>query len=46
MSDYYGDRTLFYFNDKSAGINGVTGDEVLIYTDHDLYDTLTIKEYK
>lgn len=43
-SDTYGDRALFYFNDKPAGLNGVEGSEVLVYVDHDLYDSSMIKE--
>lgn len=45
-SDTYGDRTLFFFNDKSCGINGVCGNEVLLYVLHDLFDASMIKEYK
>lgn len=43
-SETYGDRALFYFDDKPASLNGVEGKEVLVYTMHDLYDPNMIKE--
>jgi hypothetical protein len=43
-SDYYGDRTLFYFNDKKAGLHGVSGKEVLVYDDHEEFENLVIKK--
>jgi hypothetical protein len=45
-SENYGDRVLFYFNEKPAGLNGVTGKEILVYTFHELYDPNRIKEFK
>lgn len=45
-SDTYGDRYLFYFNNKPASLNGVKGKEYLVYTDHELYDVKKIKQYK
>jgi len=45
-SDTYGDRFLFYFNNKPAGINGVKGKEYLVYTYHDLYNPKMVKEVK
>jgi hypothetical protein len=45
-SETYGDRVLFFFNGKPAGLNGVTGKEVLVYTLHDLYDPNMVKEMK
>lgn len=44
-SDTYGDRFLFYFNNKPAGIKGVKGKEYLVYTHHELYDAKKIKQY-
>lgn len=38
-SETYGDRHLAYKDDKPAGINGVSGDEYLLYTDHDDFDS-------
>jgi len=43
-SETYGDRVLFFFNDKKAGLHGVDGKEVLVYNDHELYDDITINE--
>ena len=37
-SETYGDRVLFFFNDKPASINGVKGNEVLVYNDHEFFD--------
>ena len=45
-SETYGDRVLFFFNDKAAGLNGVNGREVLVYNYHDLYDSSNIKLLK
>lgn len=41
--DEDGERPLFFNNDKSAGLNGITGNEFLVYIDHEKYslDTLT-----
>ena len=44
-SETYGDRTLFFFNDKSCGLDGICGKEFLVYVDHDLFDISMIKEY-
>lgn len=33
-----GDRGLFYNNQKPAGLNGVSGNEYLVYHDHEDYD--------
>lgn len=41
-SDTYGDRSLFFFNDKKAGLNNVSGGEYLVYVLHDLYDPSVI----
>lgn len=38
-SETYGDRNLAYKDDKPAGLNGVSGDEYLLYTDHDDFDS-------
>lgn len=35
--DIHGERPLFFNNQKGAGIKGVTGDEYLIYQDHELF---------
>lgn len=43
-SETYGDRALFFFNEKPASLNGVKGKEVLVYMSHDLYDPNMIKE--
>lgn len=42
-SETYGDRTLFYFDDKPAGLNDVKGKEVLVYTFHELYDPKNVR---
>lgn len=34
-SETYGDRNLIYRNDKSVGIKGKSGNEYMLYTDHD-----------
>lgn len=38
-----GERALFFNNDKPAGLSGVSGDEYLVYTDHDMYDQSMVK---
>lgn len=47
MGDEYldidGDRVLFFNNENKAGLNGVKGNEFLIYTDHELYNPNSIK---
>jgi len=45
-SETYGDRVLFFFNDKKAGLHGVSGKEALVYHDHDLFNPEMIKELK
>ena len=39
-SETYGDRNLIYENDKPVGINGKSGKEYMLYTDHDNYGNL------
>lgn len=36
-SETYGDRNLIYTNDKPIGIKGKSGNEYMLYTDHDNY---------
>ena len=38
-SETYGDRNLLYKNDKPAGLRGVNGNEYLLYTDHDSFNS-------
>lgn len=38
-----GERSLFVNNQKAAGINGVSGNEYLVYIDHELYNPNMIK---
>lgn len=38
-----GERALFFNNDKNAGLNGISGNEYLVYHDHDKYDFNLIK---
>ena len=38
-SETYGDRNLVYKDDKPASINGVKGNEYLLYTDHDNFNS-------
>jgi len=45
-SKTYGDRHLFFHNDKPAGINGVKGKEYLLYHHHDLYNPAKILNKK
>ena len=33
-----GDRVLFFNNEKAAGLNGVSGNEYLVYNDHELFN--------
>jgi len=37
---------LFLNNEKPAGLNGVKGDEYLLYQDHELYSPDLINEFK
>lgn len=46
MLDPEGERVLFLNNQKPAGLNGITGDEYLIYNEHDLYSPNLIKKYE
>lgn len=41
--DDEGERSLFFLNNKPAGLNQIRGNEYLIYTHHDLYDPSQIK---
>jgi len=43
LIDSDGDRVLFVNNKKPAGLNNVTGNEYLVYTAHDLYNSNDIK---
>lgn len=43
LIDNDGERVLFVNNEKPAGLRGVSGDEYLVYTDHDLYNPDDIK---
>lgn len=36
--DEAGDRALYFNNEKSAGLNNVSGDEYLIYQDHEMFN--------
>ena len=36
--DVDGERPLFFNNEKAAGLHGVSGDEFLLYHDHDEFD--------
>lgn len=42
--DQEGDRVLFFDNEKPAGLNGVSGKEFLVYTDHEDYSSNAIRE--
>jgi len=42
-SETHGDRLLFFKTGKKAGLNNISGNEYLLYTHHDLYDSLEIK---
>ena len=44
-SETYGDRALFFPNDKKAGLNNIKGNEYLVYTLHDLYNASMIKKF-
>ena len=43
-SETYGDRNLIYKNDKPVGINGKSGNEYMLYTDHDNYPNVKYNE--
>jgi hypothetical protein len=43
MLDMDGDRGLFLNNQKKAGLNGVSGDEYLVYTHHEEFNPNDIK---
>ena len=40
QSETYGDRNLLYKNDKPVGIKGKSGNEYMLYTDHDNYGNI------
>lgn len=42
--DENGDRSLVYWNDKPVGLNGQSGEEYMVYTDHDDHNKLDYKE--
>ncbi len=46
MGDEYidedGERALFFNNEKKAGLDGISGDEYLVYHHHDLFDINSI----
>lgn len=44
--DADGERVLFLKNEKPAGLHGISGDEYLVYHDHDLYSRDLIREVK
>jgi hypothetical protein len=46
LIDSDGDRVLFVNNQKLAGLNGVSGNEYLVYTHHDLYSNNMITKLK
>lgn len=43
-SETYGDRNLIYSNDKPVGIKGKSGNEYMLYTDHDNYSDIEYKK--
>lgn len=43
-SETYGDRNLIYFNDKPVGIKEKSGNEYMLYTDHDNYSDIEYKK--
>ena len=43
LIDNDGERSLFVNNKKPAGLNDISGDEYLVYTHHDLYNSNDIK---
>ena len=46
LIDNDGERSLFVNNKKPAGLNNISGDEYLVYTAHDLYNSNDIKLVK
>jgi hypothetical protein len=43
MIDDDGERSLFFNNEKKAGLNGISGNEYLVYQDHENYSPDLIK---
>lgn len=43
-SETYGDRNLIYRNNKSVGIKGKSGNEYMLYTDHDDFGNIQYNE--
>jgi hypothetical protein len=41
--DQSGERALYYNNKKHAGLNNISGDEYLVYQDHELFDPSNVK---
>jgi len=41
--DEEGERPLFFKNDKKAGLNGVSGNEYLVYQDHENFSSSLVK---
>jgi hypothetical protein len=46
LIDEHGERPLYINNQKPAGLDGITGDEYLIYVDHEDYASDLIIELK
>lgn len=46
LFDKDGDRVLFLNNEKKAGLNGISGEEYLVYNHHEDYSSDLVKEYK
>lgn len=44
LVDQDGERALFVNNEKKAGLNGVSGDEYLVYNEHEDYDADLVTE--
>lgn len=45
-SETYGDRNFLYKNNKPVGLDNVSGNEFLMYVDHDLYENTKINKSK
>ena len=45
-SETYGDRNLIYKNDKPVGINGKSGNEYMLYTEHDNHSNIQYNKIK
>ena len=43
-SETYGDRYLAYKDDKPASLDGIRGNEYLLYTDHDAFNSTNYKK--